>query len=216
LLNTLQHELSNPLFGLNLTSSLLIHETTDPETLSTLNDICQNAIRSQTIIKNFSNLYNEKEDLKNTNLVSLVEETLTLTKSESKQIRKEVRCINFDSSSGLFLQTNPTYLTQIIFNLIINASQAIKNATQGLSSHRIVIELEEMKNEIVVRVIDDGPGITKNIENEIFRPFFTTKDSGTGLGLSICKNLALELGAEINFKNNSPMPGATFWINLKR
>jgi signal transduction histidine kinase len=206
LLNTLQHELSNPLFGLNLTSSLLIHETTDPETLSTLNDI----------IKNFSNLYNEKEDLKNTNLVSLVEETLTLTKSESKQIRKEVRCINFDSSSGLFLQTNPTYLTQIIFNLIINASQAIKNATQGLSSHRIVIELEEMKNEIVVRVIDDGPGITKNIENEIFRPFFTTKDSGTGLGLSICKNLALELGAEINFKNNSPMPGATFWINLKR
>lgn len=216
LLNTLQHELSNPLFGLNLTSSLLQHETSDQETLSTLKDICQNAIRSQTIIKNFSNLYNEQEELKNTNLVSLIEETITLTKSESKQIQKEIKCINFEAKNGLFVHTNPTYLTQIIFNLIINASQAIKNATQSLAPHRIIIELEDAFDQVIIRIIDDGPGIFKEIESDIFRPFFTTKDSGTGLGLSICKNLALELGAEINFKNNSPLPGATFWINLKR
>lgn len=218
LLNTLQHELSNPLFGLNLTSSILESETSNEETGSILKEISQNANRSQTIIKNFSNLYNDQQEFKKIHLFRFVEEVMTLTKSETREIAKSIQCIGFDpqdSSSDLIITTNPTCLTQIIFNLIINAAQAIKEHPGGdFRKNSIVIRLAKNEDLVEISIIDDGPGVKSEIISTIFQPFFTTKNSGTGLGLSICQNLALQLGSKIEFKNNSPLLGATFSITL--
>lgn len=213
LLNTLQHELSNPLFGLNLTSSILESEATDPETKSVLKEISQNANRSQTIIKNFSNLYNDQEEYKSINILKFIDEVITLTKSETKEIQKSVRCIGFDANNDLKIQTNPIALTQIIFNLIINSAQAIKGQ-KSKEKHNIVVSLTKTDNALEIAISDDGPGVAAEHTTSIFQAFFTTKNSGTGLGLSICQNLASQLGTKINFKNNSPFPGATFSINL--
>lgn len=212
LLNTLQHELSNPLFGLNLTSSILESETENPETESILSEISQNANRSQTIIKNFSNLYNDQQEFKRINLYRFIEEVMTLTKSETKEIAKSIQCIGIDQ--GFEITTNPTLLTQIIFNLIINAAQAIKEQGSECRKNSIIIKLVKGANNVEISVIDDGPGVKTEHLSTIFQPFFTTKDSGTGLGLSICQNLAGQLGTKIEFKNNSPLLGATFSINL--
>lgn len=213
LLNTLQHELSNPLFGLNLTSSILESETVDPETKSILSEISQNAHRSQTIIKNFSNLYNDQQEFKKINLYRFVDEVLTLTKSETKEIAKTIERVGFEQMD-LEITTSPTYLTQIIFNLVINAAQAIKEVGTDFRKNSIVIRLTKAESNVEIAVIDDGPGINQEHLTTIFQPFFTTKDSGTGLGLSICQNLAIQLGTKIEFKNNSPLLGATFSINL--
>ncbi len=218
LLNTLQHELSNPLFGLNLTSSILESETTNPETKSILNEISQNANRSQTIIKNFSNLYNDQQEFKKINLYRFIEEVLTLTKSETREIHKSIQCIGFDPTdplNDLEITTNPTCLTQIIFNLTINAAQAIKEQLgDDYRKNSIIIKLVKSATQVEISVIDDGPGVKNENIFTIFQPFFTTKDSGTGLGLSICQNLAIQLGSKIEFKNNSPLLGATFSITL--
>ncbi len=214
LLNTLQHELSNPLFGLNLTGTLLLSDAQDEETKELLNDICVNANRSQTIIKNFSNLYNDQQEYKKIQLYKFVEEVITLTKSETKEIQKRIECIGFEKTDSLEIETNSTYLTQIIFNLIINAAQAIKAANARVLQNNIVIKLIKEGKTITIAVVDDGPGVKAELANTIFEPFFTTKDFGTGLGLSICQNLARQLGSKIHFQNNSPFPGATFSINL--
>jgi signal transduction histidine kinase len=217
LLNTLQHELSNPLFGLNLTSSILESETKNEETASILNEISQNANRSQTIIKNFSNLYNGQQEFKKVNLYRFIDEVMTLTKSETKEIAKSIQCIGFDpknSTDDLEITTNPTCLTQIIFNLVINAAQAIKENGTDFRKNSIIVRLTKKESLVQIEVIDDGPGVKLDDVHTIFQPFFTTKDSGTGLGLSICQNLAHQLGSKIEFKNNSPLLGATFSINL--
>jgi two-component system NtrC family sensor kinase len=217
LLNTLQHELSNPLFGLNLTSSILEDETNNEETASILNEISQNANRSQTIIKNFSNLYNDQQEFKKINLYRFIDEVMTLTKSETKEIAKSIQTIGFDPNNptnDLEITTNPTCLTQIIFNLVINAAQAIKEHGTDFRKNKIVVRLTKMEKMVEISIIDDGPGVKLGDVSTIFQPFFTTKDSGTGLGLSICQNLAHQLGSKIEFKNNSPLLGATFSINL--
>ncbi len=218
LLNTLQHELSNPLFGLNLTSSILESETTNPETKSILAEISQNANRSQTIIKNFSNLYNDQQEFKKIKLYRFVEEVITLTKSETREIYKSIQCVGFDPGDprgDLEITTNPTCLTQIIFNLTINAAQAIKELPgNDFRKNNIVIKLEKSNDFVIISIIDDGPGVKSEDVATIFEPFFTTKDSGTGLGLSICQNLAVQLGSKIELKNNSPLNGATFSITL--
>lgn len=212
LLNTLQHELSNPLFGLNLTSSILEGEAKDPETESLLSEISQNANRSQTIIKNFSNLYNDQQEFKKINLYRFIEEVITLTKSETKEIAKSIERVGFEGE--LEITTNPTILTQIIFNLIINAAQAIKEHSSDCRKKSIIIKMTKVGTNVEISVIDDGPGVQAEHVSAIFQPFFTTKESGTGLGLSICQNLAHQLGTKIDFKNNSPLLGATFSINL--
>ena len=214
LLNTLQHELSNPLFGLNLTASLLVHDISNIETREILQEICQNANRSQIIIKNFSNLYNHQQELKKINLYAFIEEVITLTKSETKEILKKIECSGFDIKDGIEIMTNSTCLTQIIFNLIINAGQAIKNANIRTYKNIIIIKLIKLGPTVTISVIDDGPGVMPELIDNIFEPFFTTKEFGTGLGLSICQNLAKKLGTSIHFQNNSPFPGATFSINL--
>ena len=182
--------------------------------METLTEICHNANRSQTIIKNFSNLYGDHSDSKKIKIYKFIEEVITLTKSETKEIQKRIEVIGFPDPDLIEIETNPTCLTQIIFNLIINAAQAIKSVDFNRQTSLINIVLEKNDDKIKIAVIDNGPGVKSEIVKAIFDPFFTTKESGTGLGLSICQNLAHQLGTKIHFQNNSPFPGATFSLNL--
>src|SRR5690606_12919315 len=85
LLNTLRHELSNPLFGLQLSSQILKEDLAeDTENLEFIEEISKNINRSQEIIKNFSELFLEKNLTKNIVLKDIIEEVITLTKSETR------------------------------------------------------------------------------------------------------------------------------------
>lgn len=196
LLNTLRHELSNPLFGLKLSSDMLAMEAEDQDSKETLLDISNSSDRCQTIIKNFSFLYSEEEVKDLVNISKVLDETVILTKSESRQIKKDIKFVNFQEEDYL-VSLNPTWLSQIIFNMIINSSQAIKTINDDLKNHLIEISVENLQDEIVFTVSDTGPGVPQELKDKLFDPFFTTKSSGTGLGLSICKNLAHKLGGKL-------------------
>lgn len=213
LLNTLKHELSNPLFGLRLTAEMLESEVEDSETQDALKDIAQNAKRCQSIIDNFSNLYVVQEDLKNVDLNFLIREIMTLTKSETRGISLEYQGPDANAES---IRTHTTWLTQIVFNLIVNASQAIKSTGQELKEFKIVVKVVTDGQTVSVHVCDTGPGVPKELEEEVLKPYFTTKAKGTGLGLSICTNLAQRLHGHLEYRNNTPSPGATFSIHLPR
>jgi two-component system NtrC family sensor kinase len=209
LLNTLQHELSNPLFGLKLTSDLLATETSDPENQELINDISTNSLRCQTIIKNFSNLYESNDSLTEVDLEKVIGEVFTLTKSETKQIPK---VIEFDKShSSYTLLSNSTWINQILFNLLVNAAQAIKTTGDDLNQSKISIFVTKLVNDdIIINITDTGPGIGSEKSEEIFVPFFTTKEKGTGLGLAICRNLIDKLNGSLTFTSNQAGRGTTF------
>ncbi|CBW25028.1 putative two-component sensor kinase [Halobacteriovorax marinus SJ] len=205
LLNTLKHELSNPLFGLNMASDLLLLESFDEEMSSIIQDISINSKRCQTIIDNFSKLYRDEDNYEKFNIKEVINETILLTKSESKQIPKEINFYNFQDDQDYIVNSNSTWLSQIIFNLVINSSQAIKSAYQDLREQRIQLTIIKKLEEIEISVSDTGPGIPDKLKDEIFKPFITTKEKGTGLGLSICCNLIKKLNGkiEIDHKNEN-------------
>jgi two-component system, NtrC family, sensor kinase len=213
LLNTLKHELSNPLFGLTLSSDLLADETNDDEIQETFNDISTSSDRCQTIIKNFSYLYSDEQVKDLVNLSKLLDETFILTKSESRQIKKDIKFIDF-SEEDYLISINPTWLSQIIFNLVINSSQAIKTMNEDLRSHCISIVVRKSDKYISFHISDTGPGIRSDIKEKLFEPFFTTKTSGTGLGLSICRNLTKKLDGRLNFDNSTNIKGAAFYLDI--
>ena len=211
LLNTLQHELSNPLFGIRLSGELLEQDCTDPESKEILQEINECANRCQTIIENFSYLYKDENRLVEVNLNKLIAETVILTKSETRNISKIIEL----PEEAILIHTNPTWITQIIFNLIINSSQAIKEYWgDRLSNQRIHIGAKRHESHILLWIEDTGPGIDGKIQEKLFTPFITTKENGTGLGLSICKNLATKLKGKINFENKVNGTGARFTLEL--
>lgn len=209
LLNTLSHELSNPLFGMKLASDILLMEDLDEDGKETLRDISTNIIRSQKILGNFSQLYSDQ--IAEVNLIELIQETLKLAKSEMRHIRRK---FHFDPKIFPVIKSNPTWISQILFNLIINASQAM-NHQPPLEGFALNIDLKETGSFFQVIISDNGPGVPEDLKQKIFEPFFTTKDTGTGLGLIICKNLAKRLGGSLTLdeKHN---PGARFILELKK
>ncbi|MBL6988946.1 MAG: HAMP domain-containing histidine kinase [Bacteriovoracaceae bacterium] len=215
LLNTLSHELSNPLFGLKLATELLIANTSNCEHKETLEEVSNNCIRCQKIIHNFSGLYSDKPVFVKIDIREIIREVLTVTKSETQHITKEI--ISSKCDDLLFIvNTNPTWVAQIIFNFIINSSQAIKSASNDLFKTFIHTSIEPDECSITISVTDNGPGIDSSVLDKVSMPFITTKQKGTGLGLAICQSLAKKLGGEITFFNNPDRAGATFSLILHR
>ena len=92
-----------------------------------------------------------------------------------------------------------------------NAIDAVKD----LPEKWIEVILSKDSGWVVMQVIDSGSGITKDIEEKLFQPFFTTKKigEGTGLGLSISQAIARSFGGEISVESTVGA-GATFTLVL--
>lgn len=90
-------------------------------------------------------------------------------------------------SSAPIVNCRDTQISQVILNLISNA----KDAVLPLKEKWIKVILQQKENKVVLQVVDSGSGISLDIREQIFQPFFTTKDvgNGTGLGLSISNEI---------------------------
>ena len=92
------------------------------------------------------------------------------------------------------IKCNIIQLNQVFMNLILNASQAMKDGT-------IWIRTWSIDGNIYIEIKDNGKGIQNEIINKIFDPFFTTKDMGTGLGLSISYSIIREHKGDISVES---------------
>jgi signal transduction histidine kinase len=87
------------------------------------------------------------------------------------------------------IRGDESQLTQLFMNLVNNAVDAMPDG--GALGLRLQASNNAQGHLVLTAyVIDDGPGIPKDIADRVFEPFFTTKPSGTGLGLSICREIA--------------------------
>ncbi|MDA4631736.1 ATP-binding protein, partial [Escherichia coli] len=106
---------------------------------------------------------------------------------------------------------NKTELEQVIHNLLRNALDALNQSEQ--MNKRITIETRAEPNESIIRVSDNGPGLSDDTLSQLFQPFFTTKSDGMGLGLSLCQRIIQRASGVLTAANNE---GAAFTIKLPR
>ncbi len=211
LLNTLRHELSNPLFGLKLGSQLFSMMDVNTDSKEIMHEIEKNINRSQVIIENFSNLYQIQNESKPVAIKKIIDESIVLSKSEGREVRKSIQYLN--NTENIELDVPLIFVVQIIFNLIVNAAQAMKNM-EGTKELTLTINAED-KN-VYIDVFDNGPGIPADKLSQLFKPFFTTKTQGTGLGLVLSRNLALKMGGNLEYLVNNSGKGAHFRLTLPR
>lgn len=108
------------------------------------------------------------------------------------------------------IEADEQLLRQALFNLLLNATQAVERHGQ--------IEVAATRNganEAVLEIRDNGPGVPVEHRTDIFKPYFTTTQKGTGLGLAVVQQIVLAHGWEIECQPNQPR-GAVFRVSHLR
>lgn len=120
---------------------------------------------------------------------AVAEQVISLLRHDAE--RRRVSLTIHDESGGASIHGSHEALADILSNLVVNAIEAM--ADGGAVS----VDVTRDSENVLLTVIDDGPGIPAENRPNVFRPFFTTKPSGTGLGLAIVERRVTELGGDI-------------------
>lgn len=115
--------------------------------------------------------------------------------------------LNFKLAGPVFLEVDTDQMTQVFMNILLNAIQILP--TGGV----VNVKLYTVEDTAKVEISDDGPGMTEEIQAQIFEPFFTRRAGGVGLGLAIVRQIVLSHLGEITC-SNSQLGGALFTISL--
>lgn len=206
----LAHEIKNPLASMSGAIQLLREDIrSDPDHDRLMQIILREADRLSALVSNFL-LYarppaGKPEPLK---LDKALQETIELF---GKKTGLEQRiAITLNSHPGAWTRMDPSHLRQVLWNLLVNASEAIDETGE------IRVELAAVKNKrLCLKIADTGAGMPPEILQSIFDPFFTTKANGTGLGLSIVHRILESYGCRLDV-DSAPGRGTSVRLYLKQ
>lgn len=108
------------------------------------------------------------------------------------------------------IEIDPNLVEQVLINLIVNAIEAVKKSQEP----KIVLTAElDNHKKCIIRVNDNGPGISNELLDKIFVPFFSTKKNGSGIGLNLCKQIMMLHKGTINVQTNEGS-GTSFYLTV--
>jgi CheY-like chemotaxis protein/two-component sensor histidine kinase len=127
----------------------------------------------------------------------IVDRAVAVTSILAPDLRIEVRLADRLCALG-----EPSSLEQVLINLVTNSAHATRDVAGGA---RVRIEGERAGERVLLRVIDNGPGIPASIRERLFEPFATTKPigEGTGLGLAVSRGLMTRQGGALEVARTS-------------
>ena len=102
-------------------------------------------------------------------------------------------------NNDLCIMIDVALIEQVLINLITNSLAAISK----VEDPRIILKSFRQESSVIIQVIDNGVGIPKNKINDIFIPFYTTKENGSGIGLSLVKQIMRLHNGTIHVQSSS-------------
>lgn len=212
----LAHELNQPLTAIlsnaQAAQHFLKHENVDlNEVREILQDIVDEDKRAGAIIQRLRRLFKKTEQIEqDIDINTLIVEVTQLLRNDL--VNRGITVLTELSSENPELVADPVQLQQVIINLIMNACDAVSHLAIG--ERIIVIKSAQVSMaKITVSITDNGKGIPEKNVDQLFNPFYTTKETGMGLGLSICKNIIEAQGGYLWCENNHTH-GASFHFDL--
>ena len=214
---SLAHELNQPLAAIlsSTQAALRFLQSATPD-LNLFRTILQNIIqddkRAAGVIRSLRSMVKrEEKERAPLNMNTVLDDVLKLFHSEAI-VRNVTIERDFDRSLPPVL-ADKIQLEQVLLNLIANASDAMSESPHAHEKRKIILRTRVTDHGIQVAVRDFGPGIDPAKLDDIWQPFFTTKNTGMGMGLSISRSIIEAHGGRIWAENN-PDGGATFFIEL--
>ena len=194
LIRVLSHEIMNSIAPVTSLSDTLLSMHSDPEI--TPDDLKRNTENGLKVIsetgkglisfvesyRKFTRIPRPERELINLNEFIQRAVILSSTEPNFPEVTIDV-CIE---PEDLKVFADPNLMGQVLLNLMKNAFYALR----GREDAHITLSAEHgPTGKVLIRVRDNGPGISPEIMNEIFVPFFTTKEEGSGIGLSVSRQI---------------------------
>ena len=179
------HQLGTPISSLLGWLELLRAQSETNGAQKTITEMEQDVKRLSKVASRFSQI-GSRPDLKEQDLVALVEEVVSYFRRRLPQMRREVT-IEVHQESPLPVPLNRDLFEWVLENLIKNALDAIES-----SKGEVIVELRpspDARYRAIIDVRDNGRGIEPANRRNIFRPGFSTKKRGWGLGLSLSRRI---------------------------
>ena len=210
------HEVNQPLTAVvnyaQVGRRMLDREELDRDKLADLLEkVNTQAVRASEVIKRLRS-YIKKPDAgrSRVDINELLQEVVTLAEVDSR-INDVPIHLEFEGRLPP-IAVDVVQIQQVALNLLRNAMEAMQSSPD--KQHGVVVRTALEKNgNVSFTVIDRGPGISEEVQQQLFRPFFTTKGNGMGVGLSICQSIVQTHGGEIGFRANAE-GGAAFYCRL--
>jgi PAS domain S-box-containing protein len=185
-----RHEIGNPVNSIKMALSVLkknIDSFSTEKIKEYADRMLEEISRMEYLLKamkNF-NMY-ETVELIDMNITDFMTKFLALVKGdfEKRGIKVEINV-----SEPAWVYADPRALQQVLLNIMTNASDSF----EGREDPRITIGVFKMSDMINIRVEDNGCGMTEQQQEDLFKPFYTTKAKGTGLGLVISKKMITKM-----------------------
>ncbi len=208
----LAHEIKNPLTPLQLSAQRLRRQAgkRSPRYEDIFEECTQTIIDEVDSLRHLVDAFSRFARMptvvkKPTRLHEVLKSTLSSYALYHKTIRFRARF----AKDVPVIQSDARQLKQVFVNLIDNAIQAMDE-----SGELFVQTVYDSRRKIVtIKTVDTGPGISDDLRERLFIPYFSTKGSGRGLGLAIVHKIISEHGGSIKIEDNTPQ-GTIFIIKL--
>src|SRR6266508_1193947 len=204
---SIAHEVNNPLQSVQNCLHLAGREDLEPEKRKEYFELAKNELeRLMKTMQRMLDFYRPgAAKVEQVDVLELLQHVLSLTSQQLGQRHIEVKAGLPESLLKIYAVSSQ--IQQIFFNLILNSMDAMP------AGGELRISARSLEHGIEITVHDTGPGIPENHRNDIFEPFFSTKEGGTGLGLTVSYNIVTAHGGTLDLVNGNE-PGACFRLFL--
>lgn len=208
------HEIKNPLTPIRLSAERLQRRFSNVVDDAAFNQCTQTIISSTDELKSLVNEFSSfarlpRARLSLNNLNRVIDESLVLYREGHKNIQFK---LSLDPNVPDF-DLDPEQIKRVMINIYENAVIALGSEKNPHGSVAITTQYDTVLKIVRINVADNGPGISPEMRERIFEPYYTTKQSGTGLGLAIVKRIVDDHSGFIRVQRNRPK-GTRFVIEL--
>jgi PAS domain S-box-containing protein len=216
------HEIKNPLAGIEVMAGLLRRQVPDQkESQSLVKDIISEAKMANAIVQEMLEFVRPvRLQLDRASIPDALKSAVTMADGKAK--RGDIRVTINAPDTLPEIQGDGHQLTQVFANLLINAYEALNGHGTVTLTARLLDAGEEGALQpdgvhpvatVIVEVTDTGPGVSPELTDKIFNPFFTTKAQGSGLGLAIVRKIVDAHEARIDVRSTIGQ-GTCFRVTL--
>lgn len=193
----LAHEIRNPLGSIKGAIDIIDNEFIEENPKREFVNIIKEEIdRLNKLVSEFTSFAKPPDpELRDTNVNDIVDSVTRLVIRQAEQQHVKIHTELDDNLTNVLVDSEQ--IKQVMINIMINGIQSMPQG--GILN----VKTEELNDNVLISIEDEGVGIESENLFRIFDPFFTTKDSGTGLGLSISYQLMKKNGGAISAYKNS-------------
>lgn len=200
---SIAHEIRNPLSAITHASDLLRDEASGSGRERLLNIVRDNARRLDRMVREVLELsLRDRVQAEKIGLASFVSDFLDEF-SQNEGIARDAFMI--DIPEDVVVEFDRVHLNQVLWNLVNNAWRHCRHQTGS-----VTLRVLRQTGRVELHVADDGDGVAKDIQPQLFEPFFTTFSRGTGLGLYIARELCAANASNLDYLDRGS--GADFRI----